>query len=60
MHSLKVTHKPTYADASLSLASLREQGCYKNGLREGLWKHYNKAGELDAEVMFKRGEEVKD
>jgi antitoxin component YwqK of YwqJK toxin-antitoxin module len=43
-----------------SNGNLREQGSYKNGLREGLWKHYNEAGELDAEVLFKRGEEVKD
>jgi len=39
---------------------LKEQGSYSNGLREGLWKHYNEAGELDAEVLFRRGEEIKD
>jgi len=40
--------------------NLKEQGGYSNDLREGLWKHYNEAGKLDAEVLFRRGEEVKD
>jgi len=34
-----------------------EEGRYINGLREGLWIHYNETGEVDSRVIFKDGKE---
>ena len=42
-----------YADKSL-----KEQGGFKNGLKDGIWKSWNREGNLLAEIRWKRGAEV--
>ena len=37
----------------------RKEGKYKDGEKEGDWKHYNKKGELVVIYFYERGKEIK-